>query len=32
MDDDIVWDVVKYSIPDLIDFIKEQLHQSFPSG
>jgi len=22
MDDDIIWDVVKYSIPDLADFIK----------
>ena len=22
MDDDIIWDVVKYSIPDLADFVK----------
>jgi len=32
MDDDIIWDVVKYSIPDLTDFIKEQLNQSSPLG
>jgi len=27
MDDDIVWDVVKYSIPDLVTFIEKQLQQ-----
>ena len=26
MDDDIIWDVVKYSLPDLVDFIKKQLN------
>ena len=25
MDDDIIWDVVKYSIPNLVNFIKKQL-------
>jgi len=25
MDDDVIWDVVKYSVPDLVDFIKMQL-------
>ena len=25
-DDEIVWDVVKYSIPDLVNFIEKQLH------
>jgi uncharacterized protein with HEPN domain len=25
MDDDVIWDVVKYSIPDLADFIEKQL-------
>ena len=30
MDDDIIWDVVKYSIPDLVDFIKKQLDQLPP--
>jgi len=28
MDDDIIWDVVKYSIPDLVDFIKNQLKEA----
>ena len=32
MDDDVIWDVVKYFIPDLISFIKKQLHQSSPRG
>jgi len=25
MDDDIIWDVVKHSIPELVSFVKEQL-------
>ena len=25
MDDDIIWDVVKHSIPDLANFIENQL-------
>jgi len=25
MDDDIIWDVVKHSIPELVDFINKQL-------
>ena len=30
MDDDIVWDVVKYSIPDLVIFVEKQLQQAPP--
>jgi len=28
MDDEIIWDVVTYSIPELYRFLKEQLHEA----
>ena len=32
MDDDIIWDVVTYSIPELYQFLKEKLSESPPLG
>ena len=32
MDDDIIWDVVKHFMPDLISFIKKQLSIAPPLG
>jgi uncharacterized protein with HEPN domain len=31
MDDDIIWDVVKHSIPELISFINKQLSTILPA-